>query len=106
MSSSFLTPLRIRIGINSGAAVVAIIGSGAGFNYIALGNTPNVVSRPEAITTTHGMDIMIGAETRRLAGNPFIVREPDLVTVHAAPPRRRSTSSSLSPMKARHLPRG
>jgi adenylate cyclase len=87
-------------------AVVGNVGSVARLNHTALGDAVDVASRPESTNKIYGTGIIIGAETRRPAGDCIIVRERDRVAVHADPPSRRSTSSSLSPMKARHLPRG
>jgi len=77
-----LAPLRIRIGMNSGAAIVGNVGSMAGRDYIALGDTVNVASRLETINKIHGTGIIVSAETRRVAGDRIVDRELDRVTVH------------------------
>jgi adenylate cyclase len=77
-----LPPLQIRIGINSGVAVVRNVGSAARLNYTVLGDTVNVASRLEGVNRICGTGIIIGAETRRLAGGRIIVRELDRIAVH------------------------
>jgi adenylate cyclase len=77
-----LPPLQIRIGINSGVAVVGNVGSVARLNHTALGDAVDVASRPESTNKIYGTGIIIGAETRRPAGDRIIVRERDRVAVH------------------------
>ena len=67
-----MPPLQIRIGINSGAAVVGNVGSMAGRDNTALGDTVNVASRLETINKIYGTGIIIGAETRRLTGDRIV----------------------------------
>ncbi|MBW8003822.1 MAG: adenylate/guanylate cyclase domain-containing protein [Planctomycetes bacterium] len=52
--------LEIRIGINSGEAILGIVGAENRIGYTALGDTVNVASRLEKLTRELKKDIIIG----------------------------------------------
>ena len=74
--------LKVRIGINSGNMLVGNIGSEIRLNYTVIGDAVNIASRLEAANKQYGSDIMIGEETRRIAGDEIYARELDRLMVY------------------------
>ena len=76
-----LDPVEMRVGIQTGLAVVGNVGSNLKFNYTVLGDTVNLASRLESVNKIYGTRVLIGEETRRAADGAVEVREVDRLAV-------------------------
>lgn len=64
-----MAPVRTRIGIHSGPAIVGNVGSSDRMNYTALGATVNLASRLEQLNRQLGTEILVSADvTERVRG--------------------------------------
>ena len=75
------TGFSVKIGLNSGLAVVGNVGTVKRYNYTAIGETVNVASRLESVPSLFGCQVVIGPLTAELAKDEFLLRELDRITV-------------------------
>ncbi|MCX7029890.1 MAG: adenylate/guanylate cyclase domain-containing protein [Spirochaetes bacterium] len=73
--------LLMRIGLNSGPAVVGNMGSRNRFDYTMLGDAVNLAARLEGINKVFHTYTMVSAATRALMADAFPVRELSNITV-------------------------
>ena len=71
----------VKIGLNSGPAVVGNVGTEKRYNYTAVGETVNVASRLESVPTIYGCQVVIGPRTAELVRQEFLLRELDRIWV-------------------------
>jgi adenylate cyclase len=73
--------LAMRIGLNSGCAVVGNMGSRKRFDYTAMGDTVNLASRLEGACKQYNVPILVGDATYELVKEGVVAREVDLIRV-------------------------
>ena len=71
----------VKIGLNSGPAVVGNVGTERRYNYTAVGETVNVASRLESVPGLYGCQIVVGPRTAELARDEILLRELDWIQV-------------------------
>jgi len=72
---------HVRIGINTGPAVVGNFGSSTRFDYTAMGDSVNIAARLEGINKQFGTTTLISQTTRDLLDNTILLREISRVIV-------------------------
>ncbi len=71
----------VKIGLNSGPAVVGNVGTERRYNYTAVGETVNVAARLEGVPGLYGCAIMVGPATAISAAADVLLRELDVIQV-------------------------
>ncbi len=74
-----LPEVIVRIGLNTGEALVGNMGSARRFEYTMIGDSVNLAARLEGINSQYGTCILVGEETARSAGADLVFREVDAV---------------------------
>jgi adenylate cyclase len=83
-----LPPIRIGVGVNSGACVVGNIGPQRHFNYSALGDPVNIASRLVGLSKAYGVHLLVGQSTERLLPADVERREVDRIEIRGRTERQ------------------
>jgi adenylate cyclase len=73
--------LDLRIGLNTGDALVGNFGAPDRLNYTALGDDVNLASRLEGLNRIYGTQILLGEQTAEKVNDVMVVRPVDWVAV-------------------------
>jgi adenylate cyclase len=71
----------VKIGLNSGPAVVGNVGAPKRYNYTAVGETVNIAARLEGVPEDYGCRIVVGPNTAAAIGDRFVLCELDWIKV-------------------------
>ena len=71
----------VKIGINTGPAVVGNVGAPKRYNYTAVGETVNIAARLESVPEDYGCRIVVGPVTAASIGDRFVLCELDWIKV-------------------------
>ncbi len=71
----------MRVGVNSGPAIIGNMGSDLRFDYTAIGDNVNLASRLEGVNKAYGTRILLGSETAKLLSERVPLRPVDRVRV-------------------------
>ena len=71
----------VKIGLNSGRAIVGNVGTEKRYNYTAVGEMVNVAARLEGVPAIYDCKIVVSQQTAELAKGEFLMRELDTIRV-------------------------
>lgn len=71
----------VKIGINTGLAVVGNVGSSGRFNYTAVGEAVNIAARLESVPGDYKCQVVIGPQTADAVGDELLMHELDSIRV-------------------------
>jgi len=74
-------PLRVRVGLHTGEAMVGNVGTPERFGYTAMGDTVNLAARLEGLNKRYGTTILASQETVDAAGPGYEWQRLDKVSV-------------------------
>lgn len=71
----------VKIGLNSGRAIVGNVGTDKRYNYTAVGEMVNLAARLEGVPSIYGCQIVVGQMTAEIAKKEYLLRELDTIRV-------------------------
>ncbi len=71
----------VKIGLNTGPAVIGNVGAPERYNYTAVGETVNIAARLESVPEDYGCRIVVGPNTAAAIADRFLVCELDWIKV-------------------------
>jgi adenylate cyclase len=71
----------IKIGLNTGPAVIGNVGAPKRYNYTAVGETVNIAARLEGVPEDYGCRIVVGPNTAAAIADRFVICELDWIKV-------------------------
>ena len=71
----------VKIGLNSGPAVVGNVGAPERYNYTAVGETVNIAARLEGVPEDYGCRVVVGPATAAAIADRFVICELDWIKV-------------------------
>ena len=71
----------VKIGLNTGPAVIGNVGAPERYNYTAVGETVNIAARLESVPEDYGCRIVIGPSTAAAIADRFVICELDWIKV-------------------------
>jgi adenylate cyclase len=74
-------PIKVGVGLNTGACTVGNMGSDVKFNYSVLGDSVNLASRLEGQSKEYGFPIIAGSKTALAVKDKFAILELDFIMV-------------------------
>ncbi|UCD32664.1 MAG: CHASE2 domain-containing protein, partial [Desulfobacterales bacterium] len=74
-------PLKMRIGLNTGPAVVGNMGSKNRMDYTMMGDTVNTAARLEGVNKIYGIYSLVSDATFNATNNQVVAREIDYINV-------------------------
>jgi adenylate cyclase len=81
----FGVEVQARMALHTGEVVAGDMGSALKSNYTVLGEPVAIAGRLERANRLYGTDLLVSGETQRRAGDEFVFREIDVVTVGGGP---------------------
>src|SRR5712671_3480852 len=80
LAAQYDVQLAVRLGIHTGPVVVGVMGGGGRHEHLALGETPNIAARLEALAPAN--TVVISAVTARLVQGVFALEDLGTHTLH------------------------
>ena len=71
----------VKIGLNSGTAVVGNVGAANRFNYTVVGETVNIAARLESLPKEYGCTVVVGENTAAMIEHALLLVELDWIRV-------------------------